>query len=99
MRIKRIKILRVNSFIFTIKWNSKLYNSNFSYKKRTIEFGTKGDELLTSICHELMELVALEMNVRLNRPDCNTDYIFVYDHRQHETMTNMFAGLLIQFLE
>ena len=101
MKIKRIKKLRVNSFIFNVSWAPKHNGASFDYGKRKIVIGTKGqhnEETLQLICHELHELVAVEMHVRFPRPDCNGDYLFVYDHRQHETMTNTFAGLLSQFI-
>lgn len=102
MKIKRIKSLQINSFRFKIKWNKSHAGGSFSYDDRIIEIGTGDGEdetIFMIICHELMEIVALEMNVRLKRPDCSSDYIFVYNHRQHETMMNLFAGLVSQFIE
>jgi hypothetical protein len=101
MRIKRIKRLKVNSYDFNIIWAKDHNGGHFSFLKREIEIGVLGGHdhnTFMIICHELMEICAIEMNVRLNRPDVDSDYVFVYDHRQHETMMNMFAGLLTQFI-
>lgn len=102
MKIKRIKSITLNSFEFSIVWDSKIYGGNFCYEKLVITIGTKSNnnsEIFMIICHELQELCATEMSVRFKRPDCSSDYIFVYDHRQHDTMSNMFSGLLSQFLK
>ena len=102
MRIKRIKKLRVNVTTFDIKWDKTLSGASFSYGRCELVIGTyKATEVqvLEAVCHELMKMVAEEMRVRLYRPDCDSDYIFVYDHRQHTTMMEMFAGLLSQFID
>ena len=101
MKIKKLKKLRVNSFNFDVKWDKALDGASFNYEKKEICIGIKDSDpnvTFMFICHELMELCAVEMNVRFRRPDVGDDYIFVYDHRQHETMTNLFASLLSQFM-
>lgn len=101
MKIKRIKKLKVNSFEFKIIWDKNYGGGDFHYGKKEITIGVKRPEsswIFMIICHEVMELCAVEMNVRLHRPDCDSDYIFVYDHRQHETMMNMFSSLISQFI-
>ena len=100
MKIKRIKSLKVNSVVFNVVWDSKIYGGSFSYGTHILTIGLKDDqEVFETICHELMEIVACEMRVRLTRTDCDGDYIFVYDHRQHTTMICMFSGLLSQFIK
>ncbi len=101
MKIKRIKKLKVNSYDFDVIWNKSNNAGSFCYGERVINIGVKTNTnklIFMILCHELMEISAVEMNIRLNRPDCDSDYMFVYDHRQHETMINMFSGLLAQFI-
>lgn len=100
MKIKRLKKLRVNSKVFTIKWDYNEAGGHFDYRTLTLELNGKFPEdiLFEVLCHELMEIVAVDMNVRLDRPDVLEDYIFVYDHRQFTTMMSMYAGLITQFL-
>lgn len=101
MKIKRLKQIKINSYTFTITWDKSTYGADFSYKDLTIRIGIKDSregEILESVCHELWEICALEMGVRYARPDCDTDYLFSYDHRQHTTMTGMFSGLIAQFI-
>ena len=102
MKIKRIKKIKINSWEFKIEWNKKACGSYFDYNERIISIGIKNlteNAIFGRICHEIMEIVAIEMNVRLHRPDCDSDYLFVYDHRQHDTMMYMFSGAIREFLE
>ena len=100
MNIKRIKKLKVSAVIFDVVWDTKIYGGHFSYGTHVLTIGLKDkQEIFETICHELMEIVACEMRVRLRREDCDTDYIFVYDHKQHTTMIGMFSGLLSQFIK
>lgn len=107
MKIKRIKKLKVNSYDFDVIWDKATHCGvgHVMYSKREILIGIKEykekykGQVFENVCHELMELCAMEMHVHFRRPDCDTDFIFVYDHRQHDTMINMFAGLLSQFIE
>lgn len=101
MKLKRIRKLKVNSFEFSVTWDRSHDGGSFNYGDMSINVGVlraADNEIFMVLCHELWEICAIEMNVRLRRPDCDSDYVFVYDHRQHETMTNMFAGLISQFI-
>ena len=101
MKIKRIKKLKVNSFNFDVKWNKEHCGGSFSYKDRVIEIGVENghdDEIFMIICHEVMEVCAVEMAVRFQRPDVGDDYIFMYDHRQFDTKISLFASLITQFI-
>lgn len=102
MKIKKIKKIKINSFEFKVIWDKKFTGAHLDY--HTLELTISTDEktediIFMYICHEVMELCAIEMNVRFPRPDAKGDYIFVYDHRQHETMMNMFASIVSQFIE
>ena len=101
MKIKRIKKLRVLSFSFNIEWDKSHEGGMFDYEENIISIGVKNNDdsrILMILVHELTEICAIEMGVRFRRPDVHDDYMFVYDHRQHMTMTAMLASLLEQFI-
>ena len=100
MQIKKIKKLNINSKEFTVRWDYE-GGGYFNTSQRIIGLDpTIGDDILLEIiAHELMEIVLVELHVRLDRPDCETDYMFVYDHRQFTTAMSMFIGLFKQFIK
>ena len=102
MKIKRIKKLKVNSEEFDVVWDKTHSGGSFCYDKMIINIGIKHSKdsyIFMLICHELMEICAIEMQVRYSRPDCDSDYLFSYDHRQHTTMIDMFSSLVSQFIQ
>lgn len=101
MKIRKISKIQIGSRLFKVIWDNKHDGGSFSYKTQQIIIGTKDcqpTELLETILHELIEIVACETHVRFYRTDIDDDYIFNYDHRQHSTMTSTLAGLLAQFI-
>jgi hypothetical protein len=101
VKIKRIKSIVINCRPFCIKWDKTHNGGCFDFYDNSIEIGVKTNteiEVLAVLSHELMEICACEMHVRLSRPDCSSDYIFVYDHRQFTTMMNMYSSALHQFI-
>jgi hypothetical protein len=101
MKIKRIKDLKVNSYHFSVVWDKDLSGGSVSYSDLKIVIGLRNaaqGEIFETICHELMEVCAMEMHVKYTEPDCVASFLFVYDHKQHDTMINMFSSLLSQFI-
>lgn len=102
MKIKKLKKIKILAHEFKINWSKEHNGGWFDFGKMTIEIGIQDKDdghTFMVLCHELMEICAVEMGVRLNRPDCTTDFIFVYDHRQFETKMSLFSSLITQFLE
>ena len=99
MKIKRIKKLHFQNLVLDVTWDSSYGGGSFDLIKETITIGTKyPTEILGIIVHELWEMCAAEMYLRFPRGDCLGEFIFVYDHRQHDTMSDMVTGLLQQFI-
>lgn len=102
MKIKRLKKLRVNSNIFNVTWKKQYYGASFNYFQKQLVIGigdNKNEEMIFELLtHELMELAAVILAVRLDRPDVDSDYIFVLDHRQFDTLVQVYSGLVLQFL-
>lgn len=102
MKLKKIRKLKVGPRAFSVKWDASHSGGSFDYADLTLNIGTyknSSAEIFEIILHELTEMVCCEMSVRLQRPDCTGDYIFVYDHRQHTAITSQVSGLLLEFIE
>jgi hypothetical protein len=87
--------------LFDVEWDKSHNGAWFSYHDKKINIGTEIDcdtFILENIMHEVFEIVSHEMRVRLRRPDCDSDYIFVFDHRQHTTIQSMMAGIISKFI-
>ena len=101
MEIKRIEKFYSQTVEWDVRWMPRSRGGGFDWDKGVLKIGCQGapKEVFDVILHELVELVALELHIRYDRPDCDTDYLFVYDHRQHTMMCTVLAGYLAQFLE
>jgi len=101
MKVKRLKQIKINCRTFTIDWTKEHSGGSFDYTDRKIKIGLKHNEeseIFEVLCHELMEIVFTDLYVRLSRPDCDRDYIFVFDHRQFGNAIATFSGLINQFI-
>ncbi len=100
MKIKHIKNLRVSNLTFKVIWDKDRGGGGFDFVEQELTIGTKyPNEVFGILNHELMEMCAANMYVRHPRGDCNGDFIFVFDHRQFDTMMDTFTGLLQQFID
>lgn len=100
MRIKRLRKIRIGSIDFKINWHKAYDGGSFSFLDAEINIGTRFPHLIfETVVHEITEVVLAGMHVRHLRSDCDTDYIFVYDHRQHTSACASIAGLIEQFME
>lgn len=102
MKVKRLSKIKINCREFSIEWSKKHSGGSFNFTDRTISIGLKHNvetEIFEVLSHELMEIIMCELYVRLARPDCDADYIFVLDHRQFASAVNMFSGLIVQFIK
>lgn len=101
MKVKRLTKIEVNVWTFSIAWDKSTYSSQISYVDKRITIGCASEDeavIFSNLNHELTEMCAIEMHIRLSRPDCESDFIFVYDHRQFDTLNSMASGLLSKFL-
>ena len=103
MKIKRLKKIRIGIQTFKIIWGKDYNGGCFSYLDHTLKIGVNASlqdlQIFGILCHEVLEICAIEMGVRLDRPDSDSDYIFVFDHRQFNTMMEIYTGIIYQFIK
>lgn len=104
MKLKFPKKIQIDEIIFTVKYDPKSGGGSFNHVKNIIEIGTKyypeqPTIVLAIIIHELKEIIHANQATRFDRPDVDSDYLFIYDHRQHTDLCYRLAGLLNNFIK
>lgn len=104
MKLKFPKKIMIGDRIFKVKTDRKEGGGSFSYDKHEIIIGTKHlkkqpQAVLNVIIHELMEIICVEEDTRLDKGNNYADYVFVYDHQQHTDIVRRLAGILNEFIK
>jgi len=104
MKLKFPKKIQIDDVIWNIKYDKKEAGGSFNYDKHLLKIGTKlykeqPIRTFVVIIHELKEIIQVQQTTRFLRDDCDSDYIFVYDHRQHTDFCYRLAGLLNNFIK
>jgi hypothetical protein len=104
MKFKFPKKIVVGDVVWKIKYNKTNAGGSFEYDNHTLTIGTKYSQknptrTLNSIIHELKEIIQVENDTRLERGNNISDYVFVYDHRDHTDICRRLAGLLDEFIK
>jgi hypothetical protein len=104
MKLKFPKKITIGDRIFKVKTDKKEGGGNFSYANHEIIIGTKHlkkqpQSVLNVIIHELMEIICIEEDTRLDKGNNYSDYVFVYDHQQHTDIVRRLAGILNEFIK
>ena len=100
---KRLNKIKIGVITFDIIWDKKEAGGGaFDFFAHKIIIGCdpelQEETIFATLCHEIMEIVSCIHSVRLIRPDFDSDYIFVYDHRQFHIIMDQFTGIITQFL-
>lgn len=101
MKIKRIKKLQVPSGTMVVRWDKKHSGGSVSFKKGVVEIGVNCENdamIFDTVVHEVSEIAHLELYQRYDRPDCEGDYLFNFNHAGHAAHSGMVAGMLAQFI-
>lgn len=105
LKLKRLKKLRVGGYLFDVIWEdgSKSFGAEFHYRTRELKIhiyeSDNEENIYHKLSHELMEMAYVEMNVRLNNPGTENDYVFVFDHRQFDSAMYIYSSWMMQFFD
>ena len=107
MKIKKINKITIGDCTFNIKWDKTKTDGEFSYawknKPAFIRIGIKEEKknperTLSTLIHELKEIIQVEQGTRYDRGDENMAYEFHYTHKEHTTLCSLLAGYLSKFI-
>lgn len=111
LKLKFPKKIRIGDNDFEIKLDKKITGGSFKYWSEEKDKATGGGEImigtflleknpksvLTSIIHELKEIIQVEQGVRFQEPSESKNYEFHYRHKEHTDFCARLSGLLWEF--
>jgi len=106
MKLIKIKKIIIGDTEFQVKWDKKVGGGSFHYprenEKAEIVIGLDDEKvnptgILSTIIHELKEIIQVEQRTRYDRQDEHKAYEFHYTHKEHTDLCSRLAGLLVQF--
>lgn len=104
MKLKFPKKIRIDETVWTIKYPKDTNAGTFDWGKCELSIGIKDYPaqptlVLHVIIHELKEIIHVQQATRFDRPDVDSEYIFVYNHANHTDLCYRLAGLLDNFIK
>ena len=109
MELKFPKSIKIGASKFKITYDKGMWGGNVNYydeKEKTalIVIGTKHLKehplrILTTIIHELKEIIQIEQGTRYNETNNEGEYLFSYNHKQHTDFCERLTGLLEEFIK
>jgi len=99
MTFKKLKKIKIAHTTFNIRWDKNQYGGSFDFEEGVIMVGTAGGDsfAFAVLIHELSEILHVITNTRFMKGDAQ-DYIFVLDHSQFTTHSELLSGLIQEFV-
>ena len=103
MKLKFPKQITIGSYTFNVLQDKKYAGASFDFVERKIKIGTKHLEndplsVLGLINHEIMEICFVIMACRYDDPSVTDNYKFFADHKQFETIVELFSEAISKFI-
>jgi hypothetical protein len=101
MKLKKLKKIQIGDIDWDIVWDKESSGGQFNYQEKKIEIGTEIGDIRTFGCllHELKEIINVEQSTRYSKRTSSEEYMFMYDHAQHDDLCARLSGLLSKFLQ
>ena len=108
MKFKYPKKIKIGAYDYKMIYDKNSGGGSFELPSKgkigSIKIGTrdmKGDDgdFLAILCHELTEIIHVELGSRYTEGGTANDYVFNYRHDKHCTINSMLAGLLKEFIK
>lgn len=85
---------------FKVKYDKTINSGSFSYADKALIIGTKESvwRILEIFIHEVKEAIQCEQSTRYTSYDCDTRYVFMYDHAYHTDLVARLTQAIKEFI-